>query len=143
MPAKQQKQIQHKASFCSRVKILEFSDDLMSYIDAADLVVCMSGYNTICEVLSQKKLAIAVPRLKPSLEQIIRAKRMQELGWIETIHPQELTPKLLIDKVLEELEANNRLPKIPPIDLNGLSYLTEKISDLLPLGDREPIKMVL
>jgi predicted glycosyltransferase len=115
----------------------------MSYIDAADLVACMSGYNTICEVLSQKKLAIAVPRLKPSLEQIIRAKRMQELGWIETIHPQELTPKLLIDKVLEELEANNRLPKIPRIDLNGLSYLTEKISDLLPLGEREPIKMVL
>src|SRR5436305_6393257 len=41
--------------------IQEFNNDMMGCIDAADLVVSMAGYNTICEILSLRKRAIVVP----------------------------------------------------------------------------------
>jgi predicted glycosyltransferase len=131
MPKEQQKQIRKKAVLYPQVKVLEFTDDLMSYIDAADLVVCMSGYNTICEVLSQGKLAIAVPRIKPAQEQLIRSQRMAELGFLKTIHPDELTPELLIDTVVEQLETTNCHPIVSRLDLNALPRIAESISHLL------------
>jgi predicted glycosyltransferase len=131
MPPEQQKQIRKKAALYPQVKVLEFTDDLMSYIDAADLVVCMSGYNTICEVLSQGKLAIAVPRIKPAQEQLIRSQRMAKLGFLKTIHPDELTPKLLINTVIEQLETTNCHPIVSRLDLNGLPRIAESISHLL------------
>ena len=51
------------------VVLQAFSDDMMSLIDAADLVVAMGGYNTVCEVLTLGKRAIVVPRVRPVQEQ--------------------------------------------------------------------------
>ena len=66
------------AAECVGVQLLDFSDDMASLIEAADLVVCMGGYNTICELLTLKKRAIIVPRTKPVQEQWIRADRLAQ-----------------------------------------------------------------
>jgi predicted glycosyltransferase len=131
MPLKQQKQIAKKAALDSQVEVLEFTDDLMSYIDAADLVVCMSGYNTICEVLSAGKLAIAIPRTKPAQEQQIRSKFMAQGGFLDTIHPDNLTSQVLVDTILEKLNNTNDRPIVSRLDLNGLPRICENISQLL------------
>ncbi len=131
MPLKQQKKIAKKAALDPQIKVLEFTDDLMSYIDAADLIVCMSGYNTICEVLSAGKLAIAIPRIKPAQEQQIRSKSMAERGFLARIHPDDLTPKLLVDTLLEKLNNTNGHPIFSRLDLNGLPRIAENISQLL------------
>ena len=36
-----------------------------SHIAAADVVVAMGGYNSTCEILSQGKKAVLVPRVRP------------------------------------------------------------------------------
>lgn len=131
MPLKQQKKIIKKVGSNPQVEVLEFSDDLMSYIDAADLVVCMSGYNTICEVLSAGKLAIAIPRIKPAQEQQIRAKSMAKRGLLATIHPHDLTPNLLVDTLLEKLNNTNNSPIVERLDFNGLPRISESIFQLL------------
>ncbi len=87
MPAQQRDQLHQKAALNPKVKILDFTDDLMSYIDAADVVVCMSGYNTITEVLSLGKRTIAIPRIKPASEQLMRAEKMSKLGLLAMIYP--------------------------------------------------------
>ncbi|MBD2325372.1 glycosyltransferase [Alkalinema sp. FACHB-956] len=112
------------------VQIMEFTNDLMSYIDAADLVVCMGGYNTITEVLSQAKRTISVPRIKPGHEQLMRANRMQEFGLLRYLHPSESTPEKLFETVETELQQA-RLTAVERLDLQGLPKVTQAISRML------------
>jgi predicted glycosyltransferase len=114
------------------VQISEFTDDLASYMDAADTVVCMGGYNTICEVLSLSKKAVVVPRINPVQEQWIRAQRMAEFGLFEAIHPDNLTPQSLINAVLEQLRSDTSfLPPLARLDLEALPRISYYLSTLV------------
>jgi predicted glycosyltransferase len=119
------------------VSMLEFTNDLPSYMNASDLVVSMGGYNTVCEILSLKKRAIIVPRVRPVEEQWIRADRMARLGLLTTIHPDSLTPQDLLRTVLVELGSD--LPLRPTLDLAALPMLTNYVTMLLN-GTYEPAR---
>ncbi|NJK69532.1 MAG: glycosyltransferase [Microcoleus sp. CSU_2_2] len=131
MPPQQRDQLYQKAASNPQVKILDFTNDFMSYVDAADVVVCMSGYNTITEVLSLGKRAIAIPRIKPASEQLMRAEKMSKLGLLQMIHPDEVTPENLMDLLLIKLEKTNSCPVAPGLYLGGLPRISHYISHLL------------
>ncbi|MGB3755078.1 MAG: glycosyltransferase [Rivularia sp. (in: cyanobacteria)] len=128
MATEQKQELYKLADKYPQVKIREFTDDLMSYVSAADAVVSMGGYNTICEILSAEKPAIIVPRIKPSQEQFIRSQRMHDLGLLKSIHPEHLTPSVLIAQLFEVLD-NPQKPK--DFDLEGLPRITRHIRNLL------------
>ena len=117
------------------VSMLEFTNDLPSYMNASDLVLAMGGYNTVCEILCLKKRAIIVPRVRPVEEQWIRAERMARLGLLTTIHPDSLTPQDLLRTALMELSSDQ--PQRPVLDLTALPTLTGHVSMLLD-GKYEP-----
>ena len=119
------------AEFClqASVTMLEFTDDLMSYMDAADVVVSMAGYNTICEILTLQKRAIVIPRNRPTQEQTIRAERMSKLGLFKTIHPDDLTPKRLMQELINELNSEKSAPKFA---LEALPKIADWVTALLP-----------
>ena len=52
------------------MSVQDFSDDMMSLMAAADVVLAMGGYNTVCELLTLRKRALLVPRVKPGVEQL-------------------------------------------------------------------------
>src|SRR6266576_3504774 len=56
------------------IRIVPYVDDSASCIAAADLVVCMAGYNTLAEVLYLKQKALVISRSGPSAEQTTRAR---------------------------------------------------------------------
>ena len=128
MPEEQKQELYQAAAKFPQVQMREFTDDFISYLSAADAVVSMGGYNTICEILSAEKSAVIVPRIKPSQEQLIRSQRMQDLGLLISIHPDNLTSEVLIRQLFQIL--NNPL-KSQIIDLEGLSRITHHIRDLL------------
>jgi predicted glycosyltransferase len=110
------------------VRVLEFTADMLSYINAADVLVSMAGYNTICEILSLKKKAVVVPRVRPVEEQRIRAERMSERSLLQMILPGNLTPRSLWDAVTRQLHA----PDAPAeawasIDLGGLPRVAKLV----------------
>lgn len=133
MPLQQQQEISEIAARNNSIRFIEFTDDLNSYMSAADVVVSMGGYNTVCEILSLNKKAVVVPRTRPVLEQWIRASRMARLGLFKAVHPDELAPEILIRAVLEQLNHNDH--RISPIerivDLDGSPRITRHISALL------------
>ena len=111
-----------------RVTVHSFADDLMSLMNAADLVVCMGGYNTVCEVLTLHKRAIVVPRVKPVQEQWIRARRMARMGLLRAIHPDELDATRLAATVHEELAALDQpRPALRRLDMDGLANVATAI----------------
>ncbi|MEM6751689.1 MAG: glycosyltransferase [Cyanobacteria bacterium P01_C01_bin.38] len=128
MPAEHKQELYKIAAQYPQVKMREFSNDLMSYVSAADAVVSMGGYNTVCEILSAAKPAIIVPRIKPSEEQLIRSQRMQDSGLLKSIHPESLTPQTLMTQ-LDQVLKNPEKPK--DIDLEGLPRVARHIRNLL------------
>jgi predicted glycosyltransferase len=115
---------------------LEFTDDLMSYMEAVDVVVAMGGYNTFCEILSAQKPSIIIPRVRPSQEQLIRANRMSKLGVLTQILPEKLSPKYLMRTVFHQLKyPNSYITNIGQLDLDALPRITRHISALLASAD--------
>lgn len=108
---------------------LEFSDDLTSYIGAADVVVSMGGYNTVCEILSLGKKGLIVPRVTPRKEQLIRADLLADRGYLEMIHPDELDPMSLLEKVRNLL--SDHYPQCPAIEMNGLDNTVRSVESLI------------
>ena len=113
------------------VKILDFSTEILNYMNAADLVVSMGGYNTVCEILTLEKRAIVVPRVRPVTEQWIRTRRMQALGLIDSIHPEKLTPEHLADKITSALFDADRRRKRSPTTcvVDGLPRISRFVAD--------------
>ncbi|NJK49280.1 glycosyltransferase [Candidatus Gracilibacteria bacterium] len=114
------------------VQISEFTDDIASYMEAADTVVCMGGYNTVCEILSLNKKAVVIPRVNPVQEQLIRAQKMSAFGLFKTIDPDKLTAKNLIEAILEQLKRDRKdISPIFQLDLDGLPRIKKSICTLL------------
>lgn len=121
------------AAALPQVSLADFSDDMMSLMAAADVVVSMGGYNTVCELLTSHKRAVVVPRIKPGLEQCIRAERMASLGLLRMLHPQRMTPSALLDAVQREIAAGTAVqPRLKA--MHGLTHCTAAILDQIGLA---------
>lgn len=111
--------------------IRDFSDDMIGLMDAADVVVSMSGYNTVCELLTLKKRSILVPRVKPVQEQLVRAERLAHLGLARMLHPDALNARSLADALTEELDCTNVHQRgLYQIDMDGLARIGAAVADL-------------
>src|SRR5260370_565445 len=95
LSSEQKQAIRGTADSREGLRVIEFTDGLLSYMNAADVVISMAGYNTICELLTLGKRSIVVPRVKPVEEQKIRAERLAGLGAFRMILPGDLTPQTL------------------------------------------------
>ena len=132
MPSSQKETLSQVAQQYPQVKVCEFTDDMIGYMEAADVIVSMAGYNTVCEILSLSKRAVVVPRIKPVQEQLIRAQRMASFGLFRAIHPEALTPENLLEAVLEQLNSTSkRLPPVPHLELDALPRIEQELSKLL------------
>jgi predicted glycosyltransferase len=123
------------AAVLPQVSMQDFSDDMMSLMDGADVVLAMGGYNTVCELLTLRKRAVLVPRVKPGIEQHMRAERMAGLGLVRMLHPVGLTPSALmagLQSELAALAAHQALPQSPRLD--GLARVTAAIFDEIDLN---------
>lgn len=100
-------------------------------IRQADLIVMMGGYNTLCEVVSQQRNALVIPRTIPRLEQRIRAELWQRLGLVRMLAEPEFSPAALARHTVELL----RDPPAPPaaiLEMNGLERVAAEFRQLFP-----------
>ncbi|MFH2218613.1 MAG: glycosyltransferase [Pseudomonadota bacterium] len=71
---------------------------------AADLVISMGGYNTVCEILSQGTVSLLIPRETPRKEQLIRARILHEQNLVDYISWNDLSPEILRKRILSLLK---------------------------------------
>lgn len=132
MQVDQQQQLRGLAAEIPALTLLEFSNDVMSYMNAADVIVSMGGYNTITEILSLNKSAVVVPRIRPVEEQWIRATRLEQLELISVIHPDQLAPRRLFDAIHERLapKRGGTLAGYRP-PMNALARVSACVQELI------------
>ncbi|RIK38400.1 MAG: hypothetical protein DCC58_16665 [Chloroflexi bacterium] len=109
-------------------RIVAFDDQLTSWINAADLVVSMAGYNSVTEAVGFGKRLVLVPRPGPG-EQLIRATLFAERGLSSLLSPDALSPKALAASVRQALASP---PPEVTLDFGGL----ERAGELLAGGLR-------
>jgi predicted glycosyltransferase len=107
----------------------DFLDDVESYVQAADVVVSMGGYNSVCELLSLGRPALIVPRVWPRREQLIRAQALSRLGLLRWLDPSDLEPERLLHEMSRLVEDPPQPGQLP---MNGLAAAADAVEELLP-----------
>jgi len=115
------------------VRAVRFVEDLPAHIRAADLVISMGGYNSVCEILASGRPALIVPRVEPRREQWIRAEMLERRGLLRMLHPADLSRETLLREVETLLYAQPR--PIPEGMLNGLERLQRQLTMLMGARD--------
>jgi predicted glycosyltransferase len=117
------------------VRFVTFSRNVLDLFAAANVVVSMGGYNTLCEVLALGKKSVVIPRTSPRREQLIRARRFEELGLVDCLDPRDLEPGSLlaaVDKALIESESPGASSNgAVALDFGGLSRVSRELSAAL------------
>jgi predicted glycosyltransferase len=131
MPVAKRRDLQARAQGLP-IKVRKSASDIPSYIEAADVVVGMAGYNTTAEILRIGTPAVLVPRAAPSAEQRMRARLFGERGWVHVVDPDDLSPETLADAVLDAMSAE---PALEGPDLAGLEVAVGEILALLEVDD--------
>lgn len=120
------------------VRVEAFLPDLASYLDAADVVVSMAGYNTMCDILDLGLRSVVIPRVIPRREQVIRASLFAERGVLDLILPDRLTAASLRTAMVARASvarADIRAQVAALFDLNGLDRAASTIAAILALDD--------
>ena len=110
-------------------RIYCFYPQMNALIAASDLLVCMGGYNTLCECLSHNTPALVIPRENPRKEQLIRARAMQKRGMVDLLSWKELTPALLKEKITDMLTRTNEFKQaMTDFPLTGIDRIRERVN---------------
>lgn len=95
MPSEEKRALMSLAESRSNLHVAGFLAEADLLVERADRVVAMGGYNTVCSLIARRKRALLAPRVVPRNEQFIRAQRLAELGLVDCLHPQDVTPARL------------------------------------------------
>ena len=115
MRSEMQNELMERGARLDRVEVVAFDSHMELLMEKSSGVVAMGGYNTFSEIISFDKRALIIPRSHPRQEQLIRARRADDLGLARMLTDDSNSdPQIMID-ALRALPAQ-RLPseaKIP------------------------------
>ncbi len=86
------------------VRTYHFYRQMEKIFSAADIVVSMGGYNTLCEILGQGTISLVIPRETPRQEQIIRARAFHRQNLVDYISWSDFSADRLRQKLFDLLE---------------------------------------
>ena len=112
------------------VRTYHFYRQMEKIFAAADVVVSMGGYNTLCEILGQGTASLVIPRETPRKEQIIRARAFNRQNLVDYIPWDDFTPELLREKIVSLLQ--NPEPyraAISRFQLTGIETMQKRLAE--------------
>ena len=112
-----------------RLSILDFIPEPAQLVRGAAAIICMGGYNSVCEALSYNKRVLIVPRVRPTEEQLIRARRLKQMNIVNMLRPDMLNGSALSEYI--EPLLNMQQPDVHQrIDFLGLKRLPAMVKEL-------------
>lgn len=131
MPKQDRKKLNDRARRL-KVRIYRFYRWMEKIQAAANLVVSMGGYNTVCEILTLGTPALLVPRETPRKEQLLRAQVLNRQNLIDYIPWHACTPETMRQKVFSILKAPEAYQKaISHFQLTGLDVIHDRLQTFM------------
>ena len=133
MSAANRETLKQAATDLPWLEVIDFAVEGDILIKQASRIVSMGGYNTLAAILTHQKRALVVPRIEPREEQLIRANRLAELGYVDTLHPDQLSASA----IAAWLNSDDS-PVLPAkqFDMAGLQRICDSIGSMLPNSKR-------
>lgn len=129
MPEAKFFELQTRARNSPNLQIDRFTPNLLTYMQQADLSISMSGYNTTMNVLTTGVRAMILPFTgNDDQEQTIRAAKLEQLGVVDRIRPEELPGDRLAQKVITCLQKH---PRPIQFDFHGVANTASLLQDLV------------
>ncbi|HEY7719395.1 MAG TPA: glycosyl transferase family 28 [Pedococcus sp.] len=136
MPPEDRAVVREAARRVRGVRVHTTVRDVGALVDRAAAVVSMAGYGTVCDVLGRQRPVLVVPRTHPRREQLVRAERLQALGEVAMLHPDDLAPGPVAAWVEDVLGAAaptsfgtvstaEPAPRATGVDLGGLARVAD------------------
>lgn len=132
MPLARSREFMRRIERLDDVSARTFSASMELLMENASAVVCMGGYNTFCEIVSFDKRALLVPRSTPRKEQLIRARRAQELGLLNYLDGDGERETRVMTTALRELPSRSP-PSHAHVErmLHGLESIHQWVHELV------------
>lgn len=87
------------------VTLQRYTPNLLAHMHQADLSISMAGYNTTMNVLTSGVRAMVLPFTgNDDQEQTLRAERLEQLGIVRVIRPDDLHPEAFAQRVVDCLQ---------------------------------------
>lgn len=130
MPESQFLQLQTAAANSNQLTLRRFTPYLIDYMNQADLSISLGGYNTTMNILRTGIRSLVFPFISEnqSGEQSIRAKKLEQLGVLQILHPEDLSGDRLTERILSYL---NQTSATHQFDLNGAEKSALRLKQLL------------
>jgi predicted glycosyltransferase len=118
MPDHKFAELQAMAKDSPNLRVDRFTPSLLAYMQQADLSISMSGYNTTMNVLTTGVRAMILPFTgNDDQEQTIRAAKLEQLGVVDRIRPEDLIPEQFAQKMIACLQQT---PPSITFDMQGV-----------------------
>jgi predicted glycosyltransferase len=130
MPAETKAELCSLARGQNRLRVREFVRHPGRLLRRAERVVTMCGYNALTEAVTLGVPILGVPRVKPRIEQLIRAQRFADLGLIDVMYPDDASPDAIGNWLENDVPPPPRADQC--IDFKGLERLPEFVEDIIP-----------
>ena len=137
MEGGQREHLRELAKGC-KARVLAHVDDHLSYMNAADLVVTMAGYNSLYQLLRLRKKGLVFPRSGPSAEQQTRARLCAERGLIDVVRTGELSSKGLAERLMDDLGRTDYPLYDPTFDTGGCRKAADRLAGHLTAARISP-----
>jgi predicted glycosyltransferase/glycosyltransferase involved in cell wall biosynthesis len=131
-----QEEIHQRAEKLKNITVIDFDNELETILNRAAAVIGMCGYNTFCEIISFDRPTLFMPRTHPREEQLIRAERAMELGWVNVLSAENAEDAEIMANTLRNL-PDRPVPSASnaPIDLSGLENICGLVEKTLHGAD--------
>lgn len=110
-----------------------FLPGLNSHLRSIDALVCMGGYNSLAEAAVAGVRTVCVPRVRPRLEQLVRARAFARRGLLRVLEPSRLDAHSLRAEVEAALgEGPNSNGNSQALDTGGADRAARQLIALAP-----------
>ncbi len=129
MPDEKFLQLQEMALGKTNITVQRYTSQFLAYMRKADLSISMSGYNTTMNILTTGVRAMILPFTgNQDQEQRIRAEKLEELGVVEVIRPDDLKRDYFAKKIVDCL---NKKPAVITFDVCGVEETAACLKNLI------------
>lgn len=121
-------ELKAKAAQRPNVTLQHYTPNLLAHMHQADLSISMAGYNTTMNVLTSGVRAMVLPFTgNDDQEQTLRAERLEELGIVRVMRPEDLQPAQFARRVVDCLQQK---PPSRSFDFQGVEKTAAYVKDL-------------
>jgi predicted glycosyltransferase len=122
----------NKAIKKPNIRLDRYTNNLMGYMQNADLSISLTGYNTTMNILQTKVRSLVVPigHYSKDQEQLMRTRQLENLGIVQVLEPEKLTVESLVKKIMTCLQTDLNSQQLN-FDLEGADKTNMILQELL------------